>query len=274
MINGILAIIVVTYNSKNVISRLLHSLTRGIDVPIVVVDNHSRDGTVAAVRQQFPAVKVIECQQNMGYGRAANVVLRSLDTRYALLLNPDVDVPQEALCKLVDYALADDGGTAVWGPAMRLEHASGSQPRSVNWVCGAAMLLDVEKIRQVGLFDENIFLFFEETDLCERVLKAGYRIMFCPDVLFLHHGGGSSEQNPDVEYARWWHYGWSECYWLTKHRRWTLRTHPVAKWIKYRLKSVTKLGSKRIKWKGRGDGVAAFLRGERAFGENGEPRML
>lgn len=136
------------------------------------------------------------------------------------------------------------------------------------------MLFDVEKIRQIGLFDENIFLFSEETDLCERTIKAGYTIQICPDVFFDHLGGQSSTPAPEIEYMKWWHFGWSQCYRMTKHGHCTLWKNPFRKYISYQLHSwVAFPAERRKKWQAKADGAFAFMSGKKAFTESGSPQM-
>jgi GT2 family glycosyltransferase len=209
---------------------------------------------------------------NTGYGRAANVGLRMAATRYVLLLNPDLTATTEQVEKLLARAQQDQDNTAIWGPATREEDRADAPPRPVNRINGSAMLFDVEKIRRVGLFDENIFLFSEETDLCARTLQAGYTIKLCPDVFFDHLVGQSSAYSPETEYMRWWHFGWSQCYRMTKHHQCTNWENPLRKYISYTLHGMLCCSPRRCrKWKAKADGALAFIRGEKAFDAGGIP---
>ena len=87
----------------------------------------------------------------------------------------------------------------------------------------------MEKLRNIGFFDENIFLFSEEDDLCDRTLEAGYGIRFCPDVYFEHLVGQACASNPKIEYMKWWHFGWSTCYRMTKNNKVTWWKNPIRK---------------------------------------------
>ncbi len=136
------------------------------------------------------------------------------------------------------------------------------------------MLFDMNKLREIGFFDENIFLFAEETELCERTIKAGYEIKLCRDVYFNHLVGQASPPNPKIEYMKWWHFGWSQCYLMTKHNHTTWYKNPLRKWINYRIHSFTSNSStKRLKWGAKADGARAFIRREKAFDKNGNAKQ-
>lgn len=269
-----LKIVFVTYNSFDVVSNCLKKLVVDPALDIAIVDNHSGDGTAARIKERFPSVDVHAQNINLGYGRAANIVLRSVDTPYVLLLNPDLEVTPADIRKLVEYAEKDASNTAIWGPATSRKDFADEPPSSVPWISGSAMLFDVEKIRSVGLFDENIFLFSEETDLCERTVRAAYGIKLCRDVFFDHLVGKSSPFNPKTEYMKWWHFGWSQCYRMTKNGHCTVFRNPRRKQISYRIHSLISTSRpKRLKWKAKADGALAFIRGEKAFRADGTPQM-
>lgn len=269
-----LTVIFVTYNSYSVISNCLALLANDPTLRIIVVDNNSRDGTATQIKARFPGVEVIAQKQNLGYGRAANVVLRSTDTPYALLLNPDLTTTPGEIRKLLEHARGDTFNTAIWGPATLRKDFTGEPPQQVKWVSGSAMLFDMAKIKEVGLFDENIFLFSEETDLCERTIQAGYSITFCKDVFFDHLVGQASPFDPKIEYMKWWHFGWSQCYRMTKNGHTTLLRNPRRKQMTYRIHSlIATTPAKRLKWKAKADGALAYIHGEKAFRADGTPQM-
>lgn len=211
-----LTIIIVSYNSQKVMTKCLGSLIDSKVYPVIVVDNASTDGSAEALRNRFPDAMVKALPQNMGYGRAANVGLRMVETPYALLLNPDLKASVEDIGKLLDHARSDTANTAIWGPASQKKDLTGEAPQSVEWISGCAMLFDMEKLRTLGFFDENIFLFFEETDLCVRARDAGFQVRLCRDIFFDHMLGQASTPNPAIERMKNWHYGWSRCYYFDK----------------------------------------------------------
>lgn len=269
-----LTVIFVTFNSRGVVSKCLAQLADDPMLRLVVVDNNSDDMTPSYIREHFPSVEVCEQKLNLGYGRAANIVLRIADTPYALLLNPDLELTSDDIGRLLSHAQDDTANTAIWAPATLRKDFTGESPCQVYWVSGSAMLFDVDKIRRVGLFDESIFLFSEETDLCERTIGADYTIKLCRDVYFDHLVGQSSPHNPRTEYMKWWHFGWSQCYRMTKNGHSTLIRNPRRKQLSYRIHScISTSANKRLKWKAKADGALAFIRGEKAFRADGTPQM-
>lgn len=269
-----LTVIVVTFNSHAVISKCLTQLVDDPDLKIIVVDNSSEDETPALIKERFPGIELIAQKQNTGYGRAANLVLRKSDTPFALLLNPDLITTPADIRKLWSYAVNDASNTAIWGPATLRRDFTGKPPEQVDWISGSAMLFDVNKIKEVGLFDENIFLFSEETDLCERTLRSGYTIKFCRDIFFDHLVGQGAASSPKIEYLKWWHFGWSQCYRMVKNGHTAPFRNPTIKHIVYRIHSHTSLSAaKRMKWRAKADGALAYIRGVKAFRADGTPQM-
>jgi N-acetylglucosaminyl-diphospho-decaprenol L-rhamnosyltransferase len=218
--------VVVTYDALTWIERCLESLA-GADT--VVVDNGSRDGTVAFVRETFPDVRVIE-SENRGLGAGWNVGVHETASPYVLLLNADAWLLEGALDRLVDFAetrpraavvgprLLNPDGTlqrsvrgfpTVWrlateylflrklapgSSALNAFYGGGfehDEVREVEVVMGACMLVRREAIEQVGDCDEDYFLFSEETDWCYRFHRAGWQVVFFPGAECVHVRGAA-----------------------------------------------------------------------------------
>jgi N-acetylglucosaminyl-diphospho-decaprenol L-rhamnosyltransferase len=241
------SVVVVTYNALPWIEKCLESV-EGRDV--IVVDNGSTDGSVAAVRERFPDVRVIE-QQNKGMGGGNNAGMRAADGRYFFLLNSDAWVVGGGLGALVAFADAHPEA-AVVGP--RLLNTDGSLQRSVrgeptlwrlateylfirklaphsgllnplyrgdfdhdrvaevDWLSGPALLVRREAADAVGLFDENFFMFSEEVDWMTRFRRAGWKVLFFPGAEVVHVGGASHGGGIYVENLR------GHLRWFAKHR--------------------------------------------------------
>lgn len=266
-----LSIIIVSYNSASVLIKSLDSLISSNRYPVIIVDNASKDNSAALLKSRFPVATIKALPQNIGYGRAANIGLQTANTPYALLLNPDLSASIEDIQRLSDYS-SKDPETALWGPASRKNDFTKEPPVSVDWISGCAMFFDLKKLSNVGFFDENIFLFFEETDLCKRIRDAGYQIKLCRDIYFDHDSGHACEPSPAVEQLKNWHYGWSRCYYFNKHDPLNRKRTPQKQHAQYRRKSLTALASqKRRKYKAQAQGAKAFLDGEPAFLPDGTP---
>lgn len=225
------SVVVVALDGLPWIERALDSVS-GAAREVIVVDHGSTDGTVALVRERFPAARLIE-QGNVGYGAGMNAGLRGATGEWFLVLNSDAwaeDGDAHPLDLLVAFGEAHPAA-AVVGP--RLLNPDGTLQRSVRgfptlwrlateylflrklaprsaafnsfyaggfdhasaceveWVMGAVLLVRRAAADAVGLFDEEFFLFSEETDWCKRFHAAGWQVWFDPEVAFTHVGGAS-----------------------------------------------------------------------------------
>ena len=153
-------IVIVSFNSEAVIADCLSPLLNDERCRAIIVDNGSSDHSAERLRKNFPAAEVIALDNNIGYGRAANCALKKIGTPYALLLNPDLKVSYDGVEKLLAHALNSPPEVAIWGPATSESDITDKAPQPVNWISGCAMLFNMEWLHKVGMFDENIFLFF------------------------------------------------------------------------------------------------------------------
>lgn len=231
-----LAIVIVSYNVRADLERCLSSLRRGAAPPettIVVVDNRSSDGTLAWLRHEWPDVAAIDAGANLGFAKANNLGIRATTSDLVLLLNPDTEVPDGAVPRLVRVLLADPG-IAVVGPRlvdaddrpeisfgpmvgpwaeftqrrlMRAYHAG--RPWAValvdrgtaragdrDWVSGACLLVRRHDLEAVGLLDERYFMYMEDVDLCAALRHRGRRIRFVPEVTVRHLRGRAAASAP------------------------------------------------------------------------------
>jgi GT2 family glycosyltransferase len=218
--------VVVTYDALPWVEPCLDSL-RGVET--VVVDNGSRDGTVAFVRDRYPDVRLIEAE-NRGLGAGWNSGLRATESRYVLLLNADAWLVPGALDRLVAFAdtrpraavigprLLNEDGTlqrsvrgfpTLWrlateyfflrklaprSSSLNAFYAGGfdhDEEREVEVVMGACMLVRREAVERVGYSDEDYFLFSEETDWCFRFREAGWKVVFFPGAECVHVRGAA-----------------------------------------------------------------------------------
>ncbi|MDE3060529.1 MAG: glycosyltransferase family 2 protein [Pseudomonadota bacterium] len=205
--------ILVAYNSAGVIADALASLRRQPEIgEIVVVDNASADGTSDLVRRDFPAVRLIANAKNEGFGRGNNVALQQVATPYALLVNPDAVLEDGAAAALL-AAAGRWPEAAILAPMLYEEDGRPhhSYKRGVfareksrdrftvpegdlcaDFLSGAVWLLNMTLMRQVGFFDPNIFLYYEDDDLCLRARQAGYALVLAHAARAVHGKGLSS----------------------------------------------------------------------------------
>lgn len=271
-----LTIISVTYNSKEVIDKSLSEISSG-DFDIIIVDNASRDDTAEYISQKYPSIKLIKSAKNIGFGRGCNLGLREVKTRYSLLLNPDVITTSGAINELLTK-LKQHPKPAIFAPRTRKDKKyDDSQPNEKQaWVSGAVMLFETDMLNKIGYFDENIFLFSEEIDLCTRAAKAGYDIILCNEIYMDHLVGKSSSPDPGITHMKYWHMGWSRLYYNQKHEtRLKFIKNSFLSILKYMMKLLINIISgnktKAAKYKGLLIGSISYLIGLGAFDKNDKP---
>jgi hypothetical protein len=226
-----LSLCIPTLNAKNLLRDCLGSIyanTQRVSFEIIVVDNHSEDGTLEMLRDEFPGVRVIANDHNAGFTKPTNQALRASTGRYALLLNNDTLILPGALDRLVEFAdahpdagivtpkvLNRDGtlqkqckrGLATpWelfcyfsGLAARfpndprfagylLTSLDENETHPVAAVSGSCMLIRRAVLEQIGLLDERFFAYQEDTDYCYRAGQAGWQIYYYPGAQIIHYG--------------------------------------------------------------------------------------
>lgn len=226
-----LSISIVSWNTRELLDQCLGSIyktTHGIGFETIVVDNASSDSSVEMVLQRYPQVRVLQNEDNVGFSRANNQAYQASSGRFFLLLNPDTVVRDGTLAGLArfldDHPMAGAVGPLVlnqdgslqyswakfptlWSEARgrlnrkidgmqgwptSIEEARGLQPFQADWIGGCCLMIRREAVRKIGLMDESLFMYCEETDWCLRLHKAGYDVWVEPSVEIVHYGGQSS----------------------------------------------------------------------------------
>jgi GT2 family glycosyltransferase len=166
----LLTIIFVTLESAHRMEAALRNIPQGVRV--IVVDNDSHDNTIETVRALRPSTDIITLDHNSGYGRANNRGLERVKTKYALLLNPDATISGDALDVGIDI-LEKNTNIGALGCGRKKYHTE--ELADIDAV-GGVMFLPMAVVQKVGMFDEKLFLYSEDADICWRILKAGYRV--------------------------------------------------------------------------------------------------
>jgi N-acetylglucosaminyl-diphospho-decaprenol L-rhamnosyltransferase len=232
-----LSVVIVNWNVCELLRRCLLSVAKalppGLAAEVVVVDNASSDGSADMVRREFPAVRLVASDENLGYARGNNRGAAETSGRYLLILNPDTEVAGDALATMVHY-LDEHPPVGAVGPQLRYADGTSQSsrrrfptpatafwestllqqwvpnnraarryhmadrpadaPQAVDWLVGAALMIRREAWRQIGPLDESFFMYFEELDWCRRGRAAGWEIHYVPAAQVVHYEGKSSEQ--------------------------------------------------------------------------------
>ena len=221
-----LSIIIVSYNTKSLLENCLRSIFQSLlnsilKFEVIVVDNHSNDGSQELIKTQLTSVRLIENADNAGFGKANNQGIKLAQGETILLLNSDIVVLDQAIPKLyyflknLDHEAIvagklfndDQSPQASCGPAYTLPmiftalflkgdkrqitRYSPDETREVDWVMGACMMADKHTFINTP-FDESIFMYMEEIDLQLRAKRRRVKIYFYPPAHFIHKGAGSS----------------------------------------------------------------------------------
>jgi hypothetical protein len=202
---------------------------------IILVDNGSSDGSQAAVRASFPAVQIIENNANLGFAKANNIGMKVSKGKYLCLINSDVQVLDDCLSKMFQYMENQPHigilGPKIFFPDMRTQCSCREFPslwnnfcpviglnnafpqakcfhfeymtyfnhdeiRKIDYLAGCCFFIRRSALDQVGLFDEQFFIYSEEIDLCKRFWHAGWEVVFYPNASIIHHHGASSSKDP------------------------------------------------------------------------------
>lgn len=267
----LVSVILVNYNGAAVVLNCLRSLqqfSRSVATEIILVDNASEDGSPDQIAQEFPQIELIRLAQNVGFGAGNNLGARQARGEFLFLLNTDTLLIEEVLPELIRLMQAHPEAGII-GPRLlnadrtlqlsiareigikgefqtlrqlqKSKHAHQQEAvfaqyqslQAVDIVVGAAFLIRKSLFQQLGGFDQNFFMYFEESDLCQRARDAGWQVLYTPTVSLIHLGGysvGQRSQQMALEYRR------SQLYYYQKHRplveQLTLR---IYLWIKFSL---------------------------------------
>jgi GT2 family glycosyltransferase len=215
------AVAILNFNGATYLPNCIGSLLRIAqpEFDIYLIDNHSSDNSIKIVHDNFPSVKIIQNETNLGFGRAYDRAIRDLDYKYIVLLNNDTAVDERWLESLVAVADSDDRIAACGSKILMMkdssviDHAGGmltvigsgldlgkftkdiaarEAPRETGFACGCSLLIRREAYLAVGGFDPYYFMYHEDVDLCWRLRLLGFSVMYVPDSIVYHALGGGA----------------------------------------------------------------------------------
>lgn len=221
------SIILVCWNNKDFLESCLHSIFTGNikhSFDVYVVDNGSTDGSQAMLREAYPQVNIIQNENNVGLSRASNQGIIASKGRTVLLLNNDTLLDGSSLDTMIDFMNEHPEAGAVGGKLLNPDgsfqagyanfstlkeefliatglgnifwegypsHLDVMEPKVVDWLSSACLLLRRSALEEVGLLDEEYFIYGDEADLQYRLKKAGWKVYYLPHAKTIHYGGRS-----------------------------------------------------------------------------------
>lgn len=229
---------IVSFNTKNLVENCLRSILSEKyknDVGVWVIDNASSDGTIEMLKKKFPDVKFLINDKNLGFGAAHNRVFKKIDADYYLVLNPDTLFEENPVDKMITFMEQEECAIAsckIFGFDGNLQPNAGDLPfgislinwlfnleaigikssfhrnepsfyetsHEVGWVSGNFMMIKGSVFKKIRYFDEEYFMYFEDTELCFRAKQGGLKIMINPKTYIKHLSGGSLD---DPKLRQW-----------------------------------------------------------------------
>lgn len=222
------AVVILNYNTRDYLSKFLPGLIascKGLDAQVIVADNASRDDSVPLMKSVFPDIRLIPLEENYGFTGGYNRALAQIEAEYLVLINSDIEVPQNWLRPLVEwmdthpecgacgpkllsyyerdtfeYAGAAGGLLDTYGyPFCRgrlmqhieKDHGQYDEPADVLWCSGACLMVRASLWKELGGLDERFFAHMEEIDLCWRLQLRGWKVTVVPESYVYHIGGGT-----------------------------------------------------------------------------------
>ena len=218
--------IIVSFKSEKIIDDCLKSLPK--NSKIIVIENSNNYNLKKSLELKYDNIEVL-ISENNGMGASNNLGILKSETKFAYVLNPDVKFKKDtfenliaAAIKITDFAILTPINSDIKFPNFKILKQNkniNDSIISVDSIDGFSMLINKEKFINQKFFDENIFLYLENDDLCKRVKKSGQKIFVIKNSIIDHKGSSSSsiKNDPEFEYLRNWHWMWSKYYYNKKH---------------------------------------------------------
>ena len=223
-----ITIVFLSFHSEHHIRR--HLLEINIKFPIIVVDNSLNFEFKKEIEEQYKNVEVIIPRKNLGFSAGMNLGIKSSKTNYVFINSPDVIISNNSIEKLVDKISLIDN-FALLGPTYLDESVNKNYHelknsnsyknlnlKEVKWIDNN-FIINKSEINKIGFFDEDFFMYYENFDLCHRILENKKKMYVCSDIKFVHQGTNSTDQKftSEVQLSKSWHYSWSKYFFFKKH---------------------------------------------------------
>ena len=219
-----ITVVITTFRSDNKIISCLNSIKR--DIKVLMVENSNRVEFKEKIEKKYSNVTCLLAGENLGYAKGNNFGLSKVKTKYALILNPDAILEKNAIDNFFTSVIKNQN-FAIISPSIQEEKEinfkadeSKAELIPVNNVKGFAMFFNLAQFENIGFFDDNFFIYFEEIDLCKRLIQNNKKIFLDPNIRIYHSGGSSHDEsiNYNMELSRNRHWMWSTFYFNKKYK--------------------------------------------------------
>ncbi len=222
MNNKDITAVITSFKSENKILNCIKSL--GKEFKVIVIENSNDRQLKDKLEKEYSNLRCILSTKNLGYAKGNNLGLSMVKTKYALIINPDAKLQSRAVDNFF-LTIKDKPNFAIIAPYVqetknnKFDAEEKKGVFEVNNVKGFAMFLNLDQFKEIGFFDENFFIYFEEIDLCRRLIKNNKKIFLNTNIKIYHDGGSSHSEsiNHEMEKSRNWHWMWSTFYFHYKH---------------------------------------------------------
>ncbi len=221
MFKSDLTVVINTFNSDEKIYSCLDTIHS--EYKILVIENSNNLHFKKLIEKKYPNVSCELTGDNLGYAKGNNLGLSKVSSKFALILNPDTLLEGDAINnffvtaqKLKEFAII---APAIQEKKDHKKFRYNKNPVEIENVKGFAMFLNIDQFKDIGFFDDNFFIYFEEIDLCRRLKKMKKKIYLDQSIKINHIGGSSHNQliNFEMELSRNWHWMWSTFYYHKKY---------------------------------------------------------
>jgi GT2 family glycosyltransferase len=222
MTSSKITVVINTFNSEDKIYQCLESID--LDNKVIIIENSNNINFKKEIESKYSNVNCFLSGENLGYAKGNNLGLSKVESKYALILNPDAVLERDSINNFINIA-EKINDFAIIGPAIQDEFSKKdlnfdkNQFFEVDSLKGFAMFLNIEQFRDIGFFDSNFFIYLEEIDLCKRLKNKNKKIYLDKNIVVNHLGGSSHNSSIDfeMELSRNWHWMWSTFYFNKKH---------------------------------------------------------
>ena len=217
-----ITVVITSFRSETKIVDCLNSIKP--EVKVIIIENSNNSDFKKRVEKRYSNVICFLSNENLGYAKGNNFGLKKVKSKYALIINPDAVLENDAIDNFL-LSAKNNQDFALIGPYIQesndFKAQKNSEPelKEVDSVKGFAMFFNMSQFKDVGFIDENIFIYLEEIDSCRRVKIFKKKIILDPSIKVKHAGGTSHDNkiNYEMELSRNWHWMWSTFYYNKKY---------------------------------------------------------